>query len=172
MTSKQRDELTAIIQAATRLDREQLGVWLLRRRFKELPVSIKHVFVGKSFVVKYDDTSNPLPSHTRGEYLSYQRVKRWKRRWLAKTLGFSNGVLIQEKVSVCPHQWRSSSGKCCEEAEVLARRLRILDWRNHGCRIDGSLVFYDFDSQGSGWWNWKRRSSKKGKAKNESKQTQ
>jgi len=142
-----------ILDAALHLDRTKFIGWLSEYGFIAQPISTKCAFVGKTCVVKFDvTTSLTKESPTYYEYMNRRRVQKWKRRWFARTLGWANGVLVQERAMATHSPCRT--GPCCVEAEHLARRLRILDWYNHGRRADGSIVFFDFDSFGSGWWNY------------------
>ncbi len=140
-----------VLKQAALLTKNQLGAWLERNGFILQPISFKRAYVGK-FVVKFDDESCDeigLSSHTKYEYMNRKRVKPWKRRYLAKTLGWANGVLIQEKVNVCPNIYlHPATAECCKKAKQLAKKLRICDWANHGYRANGQLVFFDFDSYG------------------------
>lgn len=153
--------IKTVLTLATGLSREGFAMWLRSHGFKERPISTKRVFVGEFCVVKFDCTVDAFDKPTLYEYRNRRRVAAWKRRWLAKTLGWANGVLVQEKIIPCLHQGHATQGLCCKEAELLARRLRIMDWYNHGSRTNGQLVFFDFDSFGSGWWNWRRKKGQK-----------
>ncbi len=139
-----------VLKQATLLTKDQLGAWLERNGFILQPISFKRAYVGE-FVVKFDDVpceESGLSSHTKYEYMNRKRVKPWKRYYLAKTLGWANGVLIQEKVNVCLGLYSHHAAECCVEAEKLAKKLKICDWFNHGRRANGQLVFFDFDSYG------------------------
>lgn len=147
-----------VLRLADNMNREEFADWLQDHGFISQSISTKRVFIGKSFVVKFDLPSWDMPGYlpVRYEYMNRRRVQKWKRRWLARTLGWRNGVLIQECVAACNSRLHWDA-PCCIKAERLAHRLRILDWFNHGRRADGSIVFFDFDSYGSGWWNWHAR---------------
>lgn len=128
---------------------------LVRQGWSKLfPTGFKCVYGKDHRVLKFDANFNHLAtSHTAAEARQYSRARPAKKRHLARTIAYRCGLLMQERVGLCV----SREDKCpCRPAMLLARRLRIGDWENHGLR-NGRIVFFDSDSHGSGWWNWKRQ---------------
>lgn len=106
-------------------------------------------------MLKFDDEDDRSKNcHTAYEYRQWGRAAPHKRRYLVKPIAFRHGLLIQPRLPVTCH-WRDCN--CPDNVAKIAHRLRILDWKNHGYTATGKLKFFDSDSLGSGWWNWKRR---------------
>lgn len=114
----------------------------------------KVVYYKNDVVVKFDrEGDRSWACATANEYYQWVRAVPRKRKYMLKPVAYCKGLLIQPKL---PHI--CSPVSCdCDDALPIARRLRILDWYNHGRTLDGKLKFFDTDSQGSNWWNWKRK---------------
>lgn len=128
-----------------------------RHGWKQLfPIGFKYVYGKGRRVLKFDADFNHLStSHTAQEARQYSYARPRKKHHLTKTIAYRCGLLMQERIGLC----LSREDKCtCRPAMLLGRRLRIGDWYNHG-RRKGQIVFFDSDSRGSGWWNWKRKAN-------------
>ncbi len=145
-----------------------LSLWLAKSSLREFIIDLEKLgwycfghsckfsfgHADYDFVVKFDDDD----SDTRGEHLQWMRAKPSKKRYLARSIVYTHGLLIQQRLDwTC----RTNPGCVfCDEAERVAHRLRIADWYNHGS-LNGKLKFFDADSMGSGWYNWKRKHNKR-----------
>lgn len=117
----------------------------------------KFAYHNGEVVIKFDrDDDRSWRSCTANEYYQWLRAKPRKRKYMLRPIAYHNGLLIQPKLAyVC------GTEKCdCDDAAKVAHRLRILDWQNHGRTASGQLKFFDTDSIGSGWWNWKGKQAK------------
>ena len=124
------------------------------------PISWKKVYGKGNLVIKFDYCGGYNRSHTTAEYFQWVRAKQKKRRYMVRPILHYRGLLIQPRLpEVCVPLYCD-----CENAKMVARRLRILDWYNHGYDSGGRLKFFDTDSSGSGWWNY--YSSKNRKKRN------
>lgn len=122
------------------------------------PISIKYVFVNDKFsdvVLKFDcsdkEWKNERVSSTSYEHRQFTRARPRKKKYIPRSVYHNHGLLIQERLDeTCDHHFCQ-----CADVKKIAERLRILDWHNHGWK-NGKLKFFDSDSYGSGWYNWKR----------------
>lgn len=144
------DEWTELCAAWDRLAWTPFRAWLTRHGWCKTGLdehgrwTQKEVYAKGQFVLKIDRRGHALY-----EWRAWRRAKGERKSYMAPCLAYHDGLLLQQKLDAvcdeyaCPHP----------EAIELAHRFRFSHWWNHGY-WQGRIMFYDYDSYGSGWWNW------------------
>lgn len=138
-------------------DRKTMRKWLACHGFRQCgTVTNKIAVTDRTIIVKFDVVNSWDGSdHTRAEHLAYARSKGDRKKYIVPTLAYHKGLLIQPFLQNVNEEWETPN-----DAREIARKFRFSHHWHFGF-LDGAIKFFDVDSSGSGWWNWKNRKAKK-----------
>lgn len=138
-------------------DRKKMRSWLARHGFWQCgKVTNKIAVTDGNIIVKFDASESwNRSNHTRAEHLAYARSKGDRKKYIVPTLAYHKGLLIQPFLQNVNEEWETPN-----DAREIARKFRFSHHWHFGF-LDGAIKFFDVDSSGSGWWNWKTRKAKK-----------
>lgn len=138
--------------------------WVKKRGF-----SFKCVFFKDSYVLKFDlgmklnkdgflaYGTDAQHSHTASEYRSWKRSlsKPHRIKYICPVIAYHRGILIQP----CLDHVNDEIYAVDPELLKIALRLRFSHFWSYGF-LNGEPKWFDVDSLGSGWNNWKLRKEK------------
>ena len=152
----QKSELKEIFNDWDTLELVDFQAWLKLRGWKAICDGMwKLVYRRDDVVIKFDANGDTgRGSHTAYEYRQWLYARPHKRKYLLKPIAYHRGLLVTPRLpNICSRRYSCE----CDGVDAIARRLRICDWKNHGFTASGKLKFFDSDSFGTGWYNWKER---------------